>query len=442
MTSSRVEAVVVGAGMSGLSCAYRLQQCGKRVVLFEGSDRVGGNVWTVRDDAFLRECGPNAFDDAAEPLMKLVRELSLEDQIVRAPDLAGRRFLFVGDRLRRVPSNPVAFLGSRVLPLGARLRLFCEPFVARRAPDLPEETLAQFCDRRLGRAARLGLVTPIVSGITAGDPERLSAASAFPKLVEWERSHRSLIRGAIASRGTTKRGRLSSFVNGLETLTDALAARLGDAVRLRSPVTAIERDGNGFAVTAGDTIEARRVVVATPPRAAADLLRPLAPGASEALAAIDTPPLVVAHAELERSASMPDAFGFLAPRGQGVRILGAIFSSRLFEGRAPADSDLVTVFLGGALDRDATLLDDDAVRRLVAADLARALPGSPCRSVRLHRWAHSIPQYELGHEARIAAIDAALADVPGLAVIGAYRDGIALPTRAAAGEAAAQAILA
>ncbi len=429
------DVAVVGGGLSGLTAAFRLRERGSDVVLLDAGETPGGNLRTRRrEDAngdWLLDLGPNSFGDGSAELMALVRDAGAADGLLPATGDAGRRWLYVRDRLREVPASPPKFLLSSLLPLSGRLRLMREPFIRPRPADAPEESLAEFCDRRLGEQARRTLLTPVVSGIYAGDPEQLGAESAFPRMVALEREHGSLIRAARAGSGPPKRGHLHSFVDGLAALPAAITAQLGDVVESSRPVAGLARTEDGWTLaTARGPLTARHVILATPAWVTAGLLAQIAPAAAQELAAVDYAPMAVAHvgASAEDLGAFPAGFGFLVPRDEGLRVLGCIASSRLFAGRAPEGFDLLTVFTGGRLDPSALEESDAAIAEYVLTDLRRATGGSFARAwVEVTRWPRAIPQYQVGHGARLRRIAAATDGIAGLTLLGNWKGGIAMP---------------
>jgi len=447
----RPEVVVIGGGLTGFSLAVRLHLGGKRVLLLESRSTIGGNLRTRTDEnehgQWLLDLGPNSFGDASKELIGLARDLGIEDRLVRAPDYAGKRFLFRNGGLVEVAAHPLKFLFSPLLPVSGRLRLMREPFISPRPADAREESLAEFCDRRLGKAARLKLLTPVVSGVYAGDPERLGAESAFPRMIALEREHGSLIRAAMKGSGPPSRGTLSSFDDGLELLPRAAQDLLGDSVRTDCTIESIERHGDAWKLTASDgfTVTSPTVAIAAPPHVTARLVEPIVPTVSAELDAIESPPMAVVHVGLPKDAigSFPPGFGFLVPRDEGVRILGAIFSSQLFPGRSPDGHELLTIFTGGALDPAAATCDDAAVRDYVLSDLAKAFGdiGEPS-FFSVYRWDRSIPQYVVGHKDRLTRIAAAMAPHTGLHILGNWRGGIAMPACVEAAEGLAARLLA
>jgi len=363
----------------------------------------------------------------------LVEELGLAGSALLA-DPRLPRFVELDGKLHRLAPGPQTLLLTRLLsPLG-KLRLLAEPFV--RSGTEPRESVRAFFARRLGWQVADRLVAPFVSGIWAGDADRLSAASAFPVLKRWEIEHGSLLRGALSRRprheGSSRpvpRG-LLSFSEGLETLPRALADRLGPRLRTESPVRTLKPDGKGWRIeTERETFPAARVVVACPASEAARLLEPLDPSASRALAEVPQPPLAVLHFSWPAAAFRRPlhGFGHLVVPTHDRRVLGAVWSSCLFAGRAPEGRVLVTAFVGGARDSATPSLPDADLAELAGRELAVSLgAGSPASLVRVTRYARALPQYDLDHESRMQAVAHAEARMPGLSLIGNYRGGISV----------------
>jgi oxygen-dependent protoporphyrinogen oxidase len=341
-----------------------------------------------------------------------------------------------------LPLSPVQFAGSRLFSLASKLRLFREPFVKPAHPAI-EETVADFVRRRLGQEFLDYAINPFVAGVYAGDPERLAVRAAFPRLVELEQRYGSLIRGQI--RGAKERkanpekskqaARMLSFRSGMQALTDAVAARLDD-VRVDTPVTGLTPlSGGGYllrcAPREGEPYElrARAVVIATPAYAAAPLVAPLSDPVANDLRAIAYPPVASVVLGFKRaSLKHPlDGFGFLVPAVERRRILGTIFSSTLFPGRAPEDHVAVTTFVGGTRQPDLALGEDDTIQLTVRAELKPLLKlrRSPAMWAAT-RWEQAIPQYNLGHLARLERIATLERDHPGLTFCANWRGGISV----------------
>ena len=455
---------VVGAGVAGLAVAYELTERGERlgspleVSCLEAGPRAGGAIRTERAQGFCCEWAANGFLDDAPATVTLVRRLGLEPRLVPSDRAAAERWVWRAGKLRRLPRSPARLLGSDVLPLGARLRLLAEPLV-RRARREEEESVAGFVARRFGRGAARVLADAMVSGVFAGDAARLSVDSAFPELAAMEREHGSLFRGLLAGRRPARagegggdepvpaRGRLTSLRDGMQELTDALAAALGPRLRLRSPIERVSDLGSrGMRLhpAEGAPFDVDAVVLALPAGPAAGLVAETSPVMAEALQAIPSAAVAVVHLGFRRGAlgDLPGGFGYLVPRGEGVRGLGTLFASNIFPGRAPEGSLLMTVMLGGAHDGQALELTDAHLLELATADLARVL-GIHARPyfTKVLRQPAGIPQYTLGHAARLEAIERERASIPGLWLAGSSYHGVSVNACIARAPAVAESVL-
>jgi oxygen-dependent protoporphyrinogen oxidase len=443
MTEERRDAIVVGAGVSGLMAAWTLRRAGLDVAVLEAGERVGGSIRTLRRDGWLFELGPNTVLERP-PLPEVLEELGIAEEALRVPLREKSRFVYRGGRLHPVPRGPGQLVGTRLFSWRAKLALLAEPW--RRARAAGEETIAELVRRRLSPEWLETLVGPFVSGIYAGDPERLSARWTLGHLVELEARHGSLIRGLLRSRGggTPSPRTMISFPDGLVRLVETLAAGAGD-VRTGCRVEAVDQDDDGFRLeTAERSLRAPRVVMAAPAGAAATLLERLTAGESAILARLSYAPLAVVGLGFPPGAlaSPPAGTGFLVPRGQGPRILGCLCSSNLFPGRAPGQGIALTLFLGGALDPEIVAADDATLVRQAIEDVDRVLGVRVDPVVRLvQRWPEAIPQYEVGHGFLLDAVERWTSGAPGLALCGSYLRGVALPDALASGRRAAAALL-
>lgn len=454
--------VVVGAGVAGMTTALEIRDRAGRVpggleiAVLEASDRPGGNIRTDREDGFVCEWGPNGYLDNVPTTPALVRRLGIEDRLFPSDESAAKRFLFRGGRLRQLPGSAGAFLRSDVLGWAAKLRVLGEPF-GRRTRDEGDESVFDFASRRIGREAARVLVDAMVSGVYAGDARRLSLEATFPKMWSMEREHGSLTRAMLARRKEGPStggggpagpgGRLTSFRNGLQELTDALAAALGPTLRLRTPVRrVVSRGERGFRAILGEgaPLDVEAVVLACPAWFARDVTTDLDDELSRTLGEIPSASLAVVHLGYEASV-LPaplDGFGFLVPRGEGPRILGCLWSSSIFPGRAAAGKALLTSMIGGAHDPSALDLDDAALVAAVRADLERTMSiGVAPRFVRVFRHPRGIPQYTIGHPKRLETIAARLSRFPGLAVCGNSYRGISVNACVAEAPEVAEAVV-
>jgi len=421
---------VIGAGITGLGTAWRLMRAGHAITVFEASGRVGGAIRTHREGDYLVEEGPNTIQLSTRENEQWLREVGLAREIVDADSRAANRYIVRGGRPLPVPASPAAFLRTPLFSAAAKIRLLRELF-ARRALADADETLAQFVRRRLGPELLDYAIDPFVGGVYAGDPHALSVRYGFPKLHRLEQRHRSLILGSIALRrerrkaGTLYKTRLISFRGGLEALPRKLAHDLGASVLLNRPVEAITRANNRWQIAGG---EFDAVILALPARALASLeVNGTTP--FSAFGDIEHPPVTsIALAFARDEVVHPlDGFGALVPSKEPYRILGTLFSSSLFPGRAPHGQVLLTTFVGGTRAPNLALLDDDALLALVRRDLEQ-LFGARGRPLFVHRrtWRHAIPQYKVGHGRFIEAARAAERRFPGLHIGGNAIDGISL----------------
>jgi protoporphyrinogen/coproporphyrinogen III oxidase len=447
-----VDVVVVGAGISGLATAFHLQRRGHAVRVFEAAPRAGGVIGSQRRDGVLYETGPNSTLDTTPLIGELLDAAGIAAERLDATAAAAKRYVLRDGRLVPLPTSPGAFLVTPLFSLGAKLALAREPFVAPAPPDR-DETVAAFVRRRLGEEFLDYAIEPFIAGIYAGDPEQLSVRAAFPRLHALEQRYRSLIRGQI--HGARERARTRekakntassfSFRNGMQTLPDALARAL-PGLETGVRVLRLARGDDGVLTVEGErrTARARAVVLAVPADAAAGLVRPLAPAAAQALDAIPYSPVAVVASAYRRAdvRHALDGFGFLAPRKAGRAVLGTLFSSSMFDGRAPEDTVLLTTFVGGARNPELARATPNEIVTTVERELAALLGAASPRWREVVQWPRAIPQYTLGHLGRIAALEQAEAAVPGLFFRSNYRGGVSVGDCIKSADAGAAAVAA
>jgi protoporphyrinogen/coproporphyrinogen III oxidase len=463
------DVIVIGAGISGLVCAYRLKTLGIDVALLEKSDRVGGVIQSERVGGLLIERGPNS-SQGTEDLVALVEELGIIDELVEG-DPKAPAYVYFNGRLHPVPSGAGAFIRSKLLSFAGKLRIFKEPFVPARRAD-SEESVASFARRRLGSEAAERTVAPFVSGIYAGDADQLSVQAAFPKLANLETGYGGLLRGmfakarearrerksasAVLDKAAPTRRRLCSFKEGMAFLPRTIASRLGEdlltgceelriadrGLRIEessrdqfceNPESAI-RNPQSKVFTINFVREdhhhqltCERIIIATPSNTASKLVAPLSKELSSLLSEIDYPPLAIVSLAYDESALVTrlNGFGFLVPPSERMNILGCVWNSSLFDGRAPQGKALVTVFIGGARNPGGARLTDDDLVSNAHRDLQQVLGiSSDPQVVAITRYERSIPQYNLGHFARVQRIESLLRELPGLHLIGNYLHGV------------------
>ena len=443
-SASAKTVVVIGGGISGLITAFKLQQRGIDVRLLERSDHVGGVMRTIVENGFLTEWGPNSFR-SNDDLDDLIKEIGLDDERVEA-DPAAPRFIYHKGQLKPFPMGIGGFLSTSLLSFGGKLRILAEPFIRKRR-ETGEESVGGFVARRLGRQVEQTFVSPFISGIYAGDSSKLSINATFPTLVEFEELGGSILIGAIKSMRRRKqqtpqkkrprrRPTLVSFKKGIESFPNSIAEQLPniftnctDIQIKQNPDNQTQRYSVSYKTAeSNQSIVCDAVIVATPAFAAADIVRPLSNKAAEALSAIPYPPVIVVGAAFRKDqiTRSVEGFGFLIPRTEGLRMLGCVWSSSLFPGRAPDDHHLITIFLGGATDPGIADLSDDEIKAIVSAELKKTLStDSQPQIVQVFRHRRAIPQYTIGHIDRVRIIEEAISGVPGLFFVGNYLEGVA-----------------
>ncbi|MGZ8378980.1 MAG: protoporphyrinogen oxidase [Gemmatirosa sp.] len=452
--------LVVGGGISGLAAAESLVRADPRVrvTVVEAADRLGGIIGTERTDGLVMERGPDVVV-AAKPAVRLLCErLGIADRL-HGTRVRGA-YIYRAGALRRMPAGLSGLMPTRLGPLATSrllsirglIRFASEPWRAADAPLSGEdESLERFVVRRMGREAYDRLVEPLLTGIYAGDGGRLSLAATFPQVRDLEREHGSLLRGlrarAATSPASTADSPFLSLPTGLQELPEALERRLTATgrVSIRTGVAAREIrapaiGGPALTLADGSTILGDALVLALPARASAALLAPLDPMLGQELQAIphgSTATVTLAHAAADVPRPL-DATGYVVPRIEGRAALACTWASSKLAGRAPADTALFRLFFGGARRPELPTWDDDALLALARTELREVIGVTAApRLVRVTRWLDAMPQYELGHQARVAGIEARVAQLPWLALAGNAFHGVGVPDCIRSGEAAA-----
>ncbi len=455
--ASSLPVAIIGGGLTGLAAAYRLALSGRKVRLFEASARLGGAVRSERVGEWLVEAGPNSLQENSVALSSLLTELGLDTEKCYAKPTAKNRYILRDGRPQAAPTSPPGLFTSKLFSSGAKFHLLREVFrrPRHRTDDL---SLAAFIGEHFGSELVDYGLNPFVSGVYAGDPEALSARHSFPSLWAAEQSHGSIIRAQIAgakakrARGETSGPpRILSFKEGLETLPRALASRLPPgSVELSACVAHLE-PGNPWQVTwtRGDVrqTEACSAVIACLPAAGLARLT-VGPEATRPLASLESipsPPVTSLFLGYKRNqvAHPLDGFGLLIPSKEQRKVLGVLFSSSLFPGRAPEDHVALTVMVGGVRQPEIAHLPLPGLLAVARKELADLLGVSGPPVFERHTlWPKAIPQYVLGYDRHLDAITRCEAGFPGLFVAGQVRDGIAMNACLAAGRQHADRVLA
>lgn len=432
---------VIGGGLTGLTAAWRLHRAGHQVSVFEKGSRIGGSIVTIEREGWLIEGGPNSLQETAE-VAGVLRELGLESERVAANPQAQKRYIVRDGRPVMVPLSPAGLLTSPLFSWRARLNVLSE-LLTRPRVRTTDVNLATFVASHFGQEIVDYGLNPFVSGVYAGDPAKLSTRYSFPNLWQLERTHGSLLRG-FRAQAAARRARgdatgvapIVSFRHGLQTLPAALAAALpAGAVNTDATVTSLIPGSPWKLIwTRGDDVRTEEfdaVVLALPAPAMAQLV--FSTLGERSLASLDHlphPPVSSLFLGFKRDqvAHPLDGFGALIPAKENRSLLGVLFSSSLFAGRAPDGHVALTVFAGGMRQAEIGRLETEPLLARVLPDL-RELLGVSGEPVFQHHtfWPRAIPQYNLGHERFLDPLSRCEGKHPGLFIGGNSRDGISLP---------------
>jgi oxygen-dependent protoporphyrinogen oxidase len=446
-----LEVLIIGGGISGLTVAHAsgMRDKPEKCELWECSDRMGGTIGTDHIDGYSVDWGPNGFLDREPLTLHLVDEIGLKHQLEPANLKSTKRFIVKDGRLHPVPFSPVKLLASGLLSPLEKARVFCEPFIPARRGD-SDESVFDFAARRIGRAAAETFVDPMVSGVYGGLARELSLPACFPVMREMENRYGGLVKAMIARKRERRRsettggsgakktggpagpgGHLTSFKGGLDLLIQQLENQLRSIIKKNRRIRWIRRNDDAWEVSdqTGIVVHSRNLIVACPTYAAAPLFRDVDPELSRAFESIPYAPIVVAATGHRREdVRHPlDGFGFLIPRSQGMRTLGSIWTSSIFEGRAPEGCVQFRSMLGGAGDPSILELSDDKLLRTLLGDLDPLVGIRKDPSfIRIYRWERGIPQYKLGHRERRTRLEHLANRHPGLLLVGNAYYGVSL----------------
>ncbi len=450
-----IDVCVIGGGVSGLAAATFLEEAGRTVQVWEAAPQAGGHVRSDTDGGRILDRAANGWLDNEPAMTRLLDLLELTPRLVSPNDQYGTRWILADGRMQAAPLSPGTFLQTDLITTAAKLRVALEPFMPRGASgqrDDPtaDESVGAFVRRRLGPQFVDRMVGPMVAGIYASDPDELSLRGSLKRMFELEQEHRSLIVAmARTRRGGAPPGKLQTLPGGAGELSITMAQRLGARLRCDRRVTSVTRTPDGWRVEATDTagetvrIDARQIVLACPGPAQARLVASIDPPASAALKSIPYGPVVVVCTAWSKGSWSiePEGFGVLlarheAKRQEGIHgVLGTLFTSSIFPEQAQGDEVLLRTILGGAI---APEIFDESDQELIARCRRAAVvclgpERKPPHMVRVFRHPEGIPQYRVGHPARVATIRAAERRHPGLYFIGNHLEGIGVKDCARAG---------
>jgi oxygen-dependent protoporphyrinogen oxidase len=448
---------IIGAGIAGLSTAYYLhklsQQAGQplHITLLEKERRMGGSILTEEADGFLMEGGPDCFISEKPWALRLCRALGLEGEVVGTNQEFRRTFILRAGRLHEIPEGfmllaPTSlwpFVASSLFSFPGKLRMGLDLVIPRKKSH-EDESLAGFVRRRLGREALERIAEPLVAGIHAGDPETMSLQSTFPRFIDLEQGHRSLIWGMRQRKKqfanvTAQYTMFITLQQGMEGMISALKNALPpdicfpgqEVVNIKQIIDKSEKNPKYRLSITGKkrALETDALVIATPAFTTAGLLQGMDNAIARLLNTIPYCSTATINVAYERSQIKHplDGYGFVVPSLEKRNIMGATFSSVKFPGRAPQGKALLRCFVGGAKNEAIVSWRDAKLLAAVRGDIEEILGirGEPLLS-RIYRWEKSMPQYTLGHEERLARIEQGLSNYPGLFLTGSAYRGIGI----------------
>lgn len=435
---------IIGGGISGLTLAYRLRQylADVDVQILESEKSVGGKIASIKDQGFLYESGPNGFLDSNPSTLNLSKELGLSEQLAPANEVAAKkRFLLLGGKLRELPSSFLGLLTTDVLSWRAKLSLAFERFQSKK-PNLPDESIYAFAQRRVGTEIAEKLVDPFVTGIFAGDARLVSYRAGFPRLAAMETNYGSISKGLKVARkarqtntaeGARSSGQLWSFNQGLGTLIDALAEKCGKSnIRQFKASNLIHDKEKKKWIIEGSKGESELfdiAILSCPAFSQALMLKNLDELLADKIASIPYNSLAVVVMGF-RSGDVPipiEGFGYLTPSSENRPILGVQWCSSIYRGRAPAGTVLLRAMCGGASRPEMVDLDDDSIAKIVYRELQSSMQiQAPPYFLKVVRWKNAIPQYMVNHLEKIKGIEESLSNHPGLYLTGNAYKGISI----------------
>ncbi len=437
----QVDVVVIGAGITGLTTAFRLIQRGKSVVIVERRDRVGGQIRSFNEEGFTFESGPNTGVLSNAEIVELFEELAPLVKLQVADAAAERRLIWKGERFHALPSTLWGGVTTPLFTMFDKFRLLGEPFRAKGTN--PNESVGALAERRLGRSFVDYAVDPFISGIYAGDPYNLTTRYALPKLYNLESEYGGFIRGTIAKAKLPKSDRdkkvtkkVFSAKGGLQSLTDALALKIGTQNIILSAEDVIINPELSVSYSLNDQrfeIEAKHVITTCGAYSLPTLLPFITPERLKPITSLEYAPVVQVSVGVKRcNNKLPLSFGGLFPSKERRPVLGILFPSDCFAGRAPKGGKLYSFFIGGMRSPQMTKLSKEEIEAVVVEQMHNLLgyeKDFKIDTMRVTIHEHAIPQYRADSEQRFESIARIEQEHHGLILAGNIKGGISLSDR-------------
>lgn len=424
------EILVLGGGISGLSTAWNLHKAGIPFKLIEKKTETGGVILSEVTQKTVLDFGPNSLRDRDGSIRKLAEEVGLKDEIVEISEAFKTRFIVRDGKLQVLTPSPKTLFTTKVISGKAKLRALAEPFISKGTSE--DESVGAFLERRIGKEAVDYLVDPVFSGIYAGDIYQISKKEILPKLVENEQEFGSIVMGALRSKKVKSGVKpvVLTFRKGIQQLTEAISSRFSDHI-LNEEVTGIQKKGNGFEVeTSEGKHQADKVISCLPAHSLSFVVKGFDPALSHALHSIDYAPMLSTQVIFKvEDVELPHpGFGFLIPRKENIRLLGAIWKSSIFPELTAEGNLHFTLMTGGAHDRDILTNDIQEVEQHILSEFSKLMHiSSKPEFIESKLWRKAIPQFHVGYEATRSEFRQAEKENPGFHIGGNFRWGVSVP---------------
>ena len=434
-TKSTAKTCIIGAGISGLAHAWELKRRNQECIVLEKSEQPGGAIHSHRIDHYIAEEGPHSIQASSQEVKDFINSIpDLQSSVIEANPEAKNRFIVRAGKLHAVPPTPLSMYKSKLWSFKCKLRALKEWFIKPALAD-SEESVADFARRRLGDELYNYGINPMVAGIHAGDPEKLSLLHAFPKLYKLEQEQGGLLRG-IKQKGRKTKGHILSFENGMGELPEKLASALGKCLHTSVSIKTIRKSDEGWTIVWSDSEDNERtdsfeqLILAVPAHQLLNLpfdsaIRDIMIGFRD----IEYTPVSVLSMGFKRTEiEHPlDGFGFLVPECERSKILGVLFPSSTFPKRAYEDEVLLAAFLGGTRNPELAAKETETLKAIVLHELEKLL-GLHGQPTFLHHkyWKRGIPQYTLGYGKQLKKMEQLEMNYPGLKLAGNYRTGVSV----------------
>ncbi len=455
--------IIIGGGITGLSAAHRLLELIEKkgihteILLVEKTSNLGGAISTVKKEDYLIELGPDMFITNKPWAHDLSKRLGLESELIETNEAKrGTSVLWQNNLipvpegfLMLAPSKIMPFLSTPLFSITGKIRMLMDLIMPKK--EINDESVASFVRRRFGQEALERVAQPMIGGIYTGDPEKLSIKATMPQFIEMEKKYGSIIKGMIKKNNKTsdsgaRYSQFLSFKDGMETLVTTIESKLPKgSICLNETVKAISQEGDIWTIeTNKRNIDADGVVITTPSYHAGSLLNDIDPKLHQELSSIEYASSAVVILSYKREDITNDlhGFGFVVPNVEESNLIACSYASKKFAGRAPDGHVLLRAFVGGTLNSDICNLEDQIIIEEVAKELSTILGIStgPEFSM-IERYPNAMPQYNVGHIAKIESINNELIKHRGLHIAGNAYGGVGIPDSVHSGEQAAEEIL-